>query len=1129
MDAVSTQRVQRPTSIFHRSNSSSDISLSQRPNNFIYGARPQIDDELPRSASYTSLSARDPERYTIEDYFTADVAVAPLDIPDSLSRQNSNEDQEGIKHKDEKALHKAAKAQKTKKGKSSMSGWVSRMLGKSEPKELSPLRTSTVTPASPEKIVPIHSPSVTRPRTTESITSVDRKSNTSSSRSPSPIKKMAQDLTDEYSTTASSISSVSPKASLVHFPKEVDKALEKKAAKTLEKSMLERTGPVLMRKLKKADTSLAEDFKRGMKPTSILVVGGPVEAVIRPSAAMLAGKPPHQSFREKVPVLRPSNNSAQKDELWPAFRSLESDHAKFMVKTSALKANVVRSTVLPFLRNHFYLEHPSTKNLCPAHLERRINVLNKWWQSLLHMLQMQNGLSGMDRPVVLEAILAIMARPEWRLGPSGIAPLSRRRSKDLLRNVSTDSLATDDSSSTTGSVYDDTRSTFVQNLGYQMNVVIDKMSLRHAPASLVAFCGTATAYAFFFCPGITEALLQIWKISADTIKRVAEEFGLPRRVGMSAKHDDIVSAFPHNIHVLGWSSPRALVNHLRKPVSLPKGSAVFPEHGLWVNRWCGRDSEFFYDFCKHYHILLEDFIPSNTPFIEKARAPAFVLVHAQIVSVIDGTLHKMDAADDLAANQGVTFEDILARADASVTALPLSPFGNMARPMSENRLIILARDVLDRPTEYEEAQRTFAEAFACSLKTAAKRTSLYNHSACFLLCDFLEELWPVYANYHKLNTFEQDFIDWQFWLEAWQKMLDSRNNLTVIRLFSFIYTIWDLLRDVESRLEAVCLEWLLSEETFERFFIHWCPMVRGYYMRLLAWRICRYEDDATQLEAQILTTVCERLKNVFAYYQYQKQVADRDGTAAPSSAPCNPATGRHLLIVRSDNVAPSPTLISFDEILANCSGRGSISNNRRHSQMLNPPKENAIPAAPAKDVHAVPKRSWSILGSRKAKETPRALSAENKLEAARRETASARSRSITAGQDGSNESLPETKEPLGYRTLSFKFSLEWQNNQFMSIVERRAFHSDHQLLLPRMPAPAFNYLIENVPGTAEDVVSVDPGTRQGKKYAGRALAEWQKLVREHDNFIERRLAEGVPHLKALEVPSLSVDGFRKAG
>lgn len=1121
MEAVPNKR---PTSIFHRSHSSQDISSQQRPNKFVYGANPQNDDDgLPRSASYTSLSGREHEPYDPEEYFAAEVAIEPLDVPVSLSRQNSNE---GRRKKDEKAREKVAKAQKAKKTKSSMSGWMSRMLGKSEPKQPSPLKnTVEISSPLPERYTPTRRPSITRPKTSHSAISVR---STNSSRSPSPNKKAILDLADEYSTAASSISSVSPKASLVHFPKEADNALEKKAAKGLESSM-GRRGTVLLKKSRRAENDLSDRYHAESKAPSISVVGGPVDAVVRPSPALLAGKGPRQTLKEKVPVLKPSN-LATKDEMWPAFLRLESDYAKFMVKTSALKANVVRSTILPFLRNHFYLEHPSTKNLTPAHLERRINVLNKWWQALLYMLQMQNGLSGMDRPVILEAILAIMARPEWRLGPSGIAPLCRRTSKDLLRNVSTDSLATDDSESSCDSVYGDIRSTFVQNLYFQMNVVVDKMSLRHAPASLVSFCGTATAYAFFFCPGIAENLLQSWKTPLHTIKRVAEEFGLPRRAGMSARQDDIIAAFPTNLHVLGWSSPRALVNHLRKPVTLPKNSTTFPEHGLWVNRWCGRDSEFFYDFCKEYHILMEDFVPTNTPFIEKARAPAFVLVHAQIVSVIEATLHKMDAADDLAANQAQSFDDILARADASVTALPISPFGNMSRLMSENRLVMLVRDFLDRPTEYEEAQRTFAEAFSCSLKTAAKKTSLYNHSACFMLCDFLEELWPIYAKYHQLNTFELDFIDWQFWLEAWQKMLESSNNLTVIRLFSFLHTIWDLLRDVDSRLEAVCLEWLVSEDTFERFFIHWCPMVRGYYMRLLAWRICRYEGIATQLETKILSTVSERLKTVFAYYQFQKQEAMREGTAVPSSAPCNPATGRHLLIIRSDSVAPSPVLISFDEILAGC-GNGA-SNNRRHSQMLSPPKENAVPAAPTKDMPPVPKRSFSIFGARRPKSRPRDSSPEQKLDAARKETANARRRSITSIQDptGSNESLPEEKkEPLGYRTFSFKFSLEWQHTQFMSISDRRAFHSDLLLFLPRLPAPAFNYLVENVPGTADDVACIDPATKTGKKYAGRALAEWQQVVREHDNFIERRLSEGVPGVGKLEVPSLSVEGFRRAG
>jgi hypothetical protein len=47
------------------------------------------------------------------------------------------------------------------------------------------------------------------------------------------------------------------------------------------------------------------------------------------------------------------------------------------------------------------------------------------------------------------------------------------------------------------------------------------------------------------------------------------------------------------------------------------------------------------------------------------------------------------------------------------------------------------------------------------------------------------------------------------------------------------------------------------------------------------------------------------------------------------------------------------------------------------------------------------------------------------------------------------------------------------------------------------------------------------------KYAGRALAEWALVVKECNNFVERRKAEGVPSLKLMEVPTLGVESFRK--
>ncbi len=1113
----------RRNSAFHRSNSSSNIP-SQLSHDFIYPHGHQFGEDVPRSASYTTLPSGETESSTLADYFDNDVDIPPLPIPDIPSRPTSPQKKD-IKDGGKKA--KTSTASKPEKQKSTKSSWMSRMFGKSEAKEAKPERPSPLRrtiSTSQERPAPPRRPLIARPRTSQSIMRVsmdDTSSFASSSRSPSPHKKIINDLGDDYSTPASSVSSVSPKTSVTSLP-DPEKITDRTPTRTTAAGLMRR-GSVFMKRSMNTETELSPS---PTLPNNNFPTRGLTIRYVSGTATPVPSKSIPRGLMEKVPVIK-APMAEPKDELWPIFRSIEADHHKFVARTSALKAGVVRTTLLPFLRNRLYIRHPSLKVLSAAHLERRVNVLNKWWLELLYLLQMQNGLSGMDRPAILEAITAIMARPEWRLGSSAIAPLSLRHEEEVSRNMSSLSLGSDTSEASTDSVYQNTEAVFIQNLRFQMVIIVDKMSLRHAPASLVTFCGTATAYAFFFVPGIADVLVQSLKLPMDAIKRVADEFGLPRRTRLPNQEDEIVTTFPSNLHALGWTSPRALVNQIRKPVPSFKSTVNFPDHGIWVNRWCGRDSELFYDFCKHYHVLLEEFIPRNTPFIEKARAPAFVLVHAQIVTILDATLHKSTPVDDLASNPSPQVDDILARTDASIASMPISPFANMARLMSENRLIMLVRDFLARPYEQEEAQQAFAEAFSRSLKTAAKKTSLYNHSACLILCDFLEELWPIYAKYHRTNDHDMDLIDWRFWLDAWHRMLDSSNNFTVIRLFTFIYTIWDDLKAVDSRLEAVCLEWLLHEDTFEKFFLSWCPMMRAYYMRLLAWRVCRFDGTATQLDTEILSTVSDRLKAVLAYYQYQKQAAVRESATIPSSIPCNPAPGRHLLIIRSDARPPSP-LLTFDDILANVGGTSATC---RQSALLGPPKENHPPSSsPEKEM---PKRRWSILGKTQSTErrpiAPSQPTSSTKLEAARQETANASSRpSLSNSLDSYRTALDEPPKP-GFKPFSFKFSLEWHHKQNMSVMERRACNRDQPLFLPKLPAPAFKHLLDNVPGAAGGVLCVDPGERSGKKYAGRALAEWAQMVREHDGFVERRMAEGVPTLADVEVPRLKVDDFTRHG
>ena len=223
---------------------------------------------------------------------------------------------------------------------------------------------------------------------------------------------------------------------------------------------------------------------------------------------------------------------------------------------------------------------------------------------------------------------------------------------------------------------------------------------------------------------------------------------------------------------------------------------------------------------------------------------AFVLIQAQILITLDATIHRQPPADP----PPVTFEDVLSGADASAAALPL-PSSNSARLMAENRLIMLLRDFIsERPSAHERARRTFAEAFSIMMQASARRTSLFDHNACFVLCDFMEEALSLFVRFQHVHATESDYIDWYFWLDVCKKMLESSNSMSEIRLFAFIYGSWALITNNEHRKESMCLDWLLTEETFDKFFNHWCPMVRAYYMRLLCWRLCRDDGDATELD-----------------------------------------------------------------------------------------------------------------------------------------------------------------------------------------------------------------------------------------------------------------------------------------
>ena len=745
------------------------------------------------------------------------------------------------------------------------------------------------------------------------------------------------------------------------------------------------------------------------------------------------------------------------------------------------------------------------------------------------MLNGRNGesVSGSDRPTILEAATAIMVRPEWNIpyqvnrirSETGVRPILNSRSTTSLGSTSSDFLAE--------SVLHNTKNTYVQNLLSQMAYVVEKMSSRNVPASVVTFCGKATAYAFFYCDSVAEILVRLWSPSSETIRRVLVEHQLKKDADLRESSDIVVSNFPPSLHGLAFRSVRILMRNLRLRPQLSIATAYIPWHGPWVGRWAGRDTDLFFAFTKSYYNLLNNFLPPNVSSEERLCAPGYILLQAQILTVIDGVLHKSSGPNSHAFIDALyapsqQYDELLGEADATASVLPLPPAA-ANRSMAEHRLIILLRDCLSGSTlMIGKVREMFAESFERLLKAAARRTSMFNHNACFTLCDFMEEALAILVRFNSTSTSDLLTLDWSFWLKVCRQMTESQNTMTEIRLYAFLYSLWTTVTADEDRKRQVCFGWLLDQEYFESRFNHWCPMVRAYYMRLLCWRVGRLGDSSSELDSVILTTLALQLRRIWGSFLTLQDNALNSGSLRISTAPCSPAPSRRLLIIRNDSQpSPGSMFLTFDSILSPSSSTVATAY-ERHSSL------NNVTSADSRESRTSPsmgKKSWLLLKNI----MPFAVSAIDPSKditpqgAQKAKSGNAGTQSKT--NDPASSKKANSSASAAFRAHSFKFSLEWINS------EKSPFGKERQVYPPRLPLTSSKHL-EPSDLTASDLMPLEPkGAAAGVqgKYAGRALAEWDLLIDEFQDFFKRRIAEGVPNHSFVETPTLGVETFRRLG
>lgn len=316
----------------------------------------------------------------------------------------------------------------------------------------------------------------------------------------------------------------------------------------------------------------------------------------------------------------------------------------------------------------------------------------------------------------------------------------------------------------------------------------------------------------------------------------------------------------------------------------------------------------------------------------------------------------------------------------------------------------------------------------------------------------------------------------------------------------------------------------------------------------------------TETNSIIYEVLSNRLQRIWGYYLTFQAKAEAELTAPLSSAPCTPAPGRRIIIIRCDNpLSSSNVFVSLDRVVP----------------PIAPPeqslRDHSTAEADSTESQPPQKRRWSVLksmfgGSARSGDGSSSSddSDSNVIDGATTPEEG------TNGRGNHRNSFEAVRPKTPHQPYTFRFSLEWMDRPQWPSKNKRLF-------APCLPVGAQLHLQRRHSGvreseydTASDYES-ESGTEesrssshqeksvggeqvkelapfnidQGKiltkeearcapldnlaasKYAGRALAEWAQVVSECDSFFARRRDEGVPSDRMVETPTLGVESFRK--
>lgn len=251
-------------------------------------------------------------------------------------------------------------------------------------------------------------------------------------------------------------------------------------------------------------------------------------------------------------------------------------------------------------------------------------------------------------------------------------------------------------------------------------------------------CNLFIAVAFFYSPGVAQRLIHALNVATPFTARLLDEVCEDNDFRTISTQSTVLRPlFPKHLHDLIYSTPHRYNSFLMtrpSPTITVDSNLTICFGGEWVHRWRAHNSDVFFSFLRHWHLILSEHLhssPVELTIQSIAAAPGYLVIQGHILRMIDSFIHRN--SNELPAHPlPAPHHKTMAQSTLCKRAFERCPNGPLGPPMpmhlqqgnrmqdSIHAMALLMNSGDGRPQGIEKAEKKLAKAVAGVLSAVRK-------------------------------------------------------------------------------------------------------------------------------------------------------------------------------------------------------------------------------------------------------------------------------------------------------------------------------------------------------------------------------------------------------------------------